>query len=817
MAITALMEDRITENGHIINLFTRTAPNTWVFKNYIQNYGPGTDGGLTISAGSVEPTQAEKIGAIAELEFDPDNPQQQNESLYFYGQGFPTRDKIQKLGNDALWDDLAGNVSFGAWWYNNAYWVLVPDDANPTICVRKSTDGGVTWTKVDAGNQPNFFEVPGPLFRYDDVTHKIYLWRPDDQNDDTSFVFQAFNLVTELWEAPFGHINLASSENNTNSSNGIIRFPNGDLGVFYYRGNGGNSTLYYRLYASGVWGSEISVAVGTRDTANTGLTVIIDPSKELIHVFYPDTVAGVATLGFNYRTVTHSGTVSGVIFNFPPRQTYGLGFAIINDGNILIPYFDTTGNSSGGQSSVFVAPLATGQFVEELIPVQAGQEATDPYLGFMLFLPAMPASLTLMKTVSGGNASPSAWLLSANGPTPISGNGGASGMVTPGTYILSESGGNNNYIAGSWFCVGGSQTGPNSVVVGANDTVVCTITNLLIGCPTGQPSTIYLWQPSFVEKPETIQDRAGDWDDFGGASYMRGFKLRADSNNNVKFLLFRNADNNNTVTFYGGPLTGAIQHDGEQEITYFFAPPFVSHMARYEPQDTVNWRYFGIEWIKDAWPELSQHYSAWINMGTPEAKFIQGAVIPLDTNGNNTSIVIQNAGGNTTTISANTTAGQKTPVPFSWTPFIGHEVQLIPSGPVRIWVDEIVWVFEPTPEVAAKWITQWTALGSKGYKTVPRIEFAYASNSNVTLTVESFDGASANNVTLPSTSGVMNKVLVTPTFNKGTLYRLSATSNNNDLQVYQNDCIVFRADWGRLEEMYPYKLLGRDFGDQARI
>lgn len=391
MSITALMEDRITENGHIINLFTRTAPNTWVFTNYIQNYGPGTDGGLSISAGAVEPTQDEKIGAIAELEFDPTNPDPaQNESLYFYGQGFPTRDKIQILGilgSDSLWDDLAGNVSFGAWRYNNTYWVLVPDTTDPTICVRKSVDEGTTWTKVDAGNQPDFFQVPGPLFRYDDVTHKIYLWRPDDPIDDTSFVLQAFNLVTELWETPFGALTLDSSENDTNSSNGIIRFPNGDFGVFYYRDNGG-STLYYRLYASGAWGSEIVVAVGTRDTNKTGLTVIIDPSKELIHVFYPDTTAGVSTLGFNYRTVTHSGTVSDVIFNFPPRHTNGLGFGIINDGNIFIPYFDTTGNSSGGQSSVFVAPLATGQFVEELIPVQPGQEATDPYLGFNLFLPS---------------------------------------------------------------------------------------------------------------------------------------------------------------------------------------------------------------------------------------------------------------------------------------------------------------------------------------------------------------------------------------------------------------------------------------------
>jgi hypothetical protein len=332
-----------------------------------------------------------------------------------------------------------------------------------------------------------------------------------------------------------------------------------------------------------------------------------------------------------------------------------------------------------------------------------------------------------------------------------------------------------------------------------------------------QVTQLYLWQPSFVDKPETISTRAGDWDDFGGAAYVRGFKLRADTSGANKTFLIRNSDDNTLYAFAGGPGPSVINHNGEQEITYYFPTPFVSHMARYEPQGTGEMRYFGMEWLRDAWPELSTISSPWMNMGTPEAKYFQGAVITMDTGGKDVEITIKSSDGPTRSITANTTAGEKTPVPFSWTPFIAHEVQLVPSAPVRIWWDEIVWVWEPTPEVAATWETQWTALGGPGYKHIPRIEAAYASSSAVTLTVSSYDGTSPAVITLPGTGGAMRKQLLTPTLNKGQLYKFSIISPEPDLQVFMNDWIVWVADWGRGEGARAYRNLGRDFGDKARI
>ncbi len=89
------------------------------------------------------------------------------------------------------------------------------------------------------------------------------------------------------------------------------------------------------------------------------------------------------------------------------------------------------------------------------------------------------AHLKLVKTVvndNGGTASATDWTLSASGPTPISGAGGAESDVDAGKYDLSESGGPSGYTSGSWVCVGGTQIGA-SVTLANGESATCTITN----------------------------------------------------------------------------------------------------------------------------------------------------------------------------------------------------------------------------------------------------------------------------------------------------------------------------------------------------
>jgi hypothetical protein len=97
-----------------------------------------------------------------------------------------------------------------------------------------------------------------------------------------------------------------------------------------------------------------------------------------------------------------------------------------------------------------------------------------------------PATLTLRKTVTndnGGTQLPTAWTLSAAGPTAISGATGSAAVtnatVNPGTYTLSESATPTGYTASSYSCVknGGAAVVGNNITLAAGDAATCTINN----------------------------------------------------------------------------------------------------------------------------------------------------------------------------------------------------------------------------------------------------------------------------------------------------------------------------------------------------
>ena len=93
------------------------------------------------------------------------------------------------------------------------------------------------------------------------------------------------------------------------------------------------------------------------------------------------------------------------------------------------------------------------------------------------------AHLTLVKVVNndnGGDALATAWTLSADGPTPISGAGGVDSDVNAGTYALSESVGPDGYTAGDWNCVGEGtfDGGLDTIALALGESATCTIENV---------------------------------------------------------------------------------------------------------------------------------------------------------------------------------------------------------------------------------------------------------------------------------------------------------------------------------------------------
>lgn len=96
----------------------------------------------------------------------------------------------------------------------------------------------------------------------------------------------------------------------------------------------------------------------------------------------------------------------------------------------------------------------------------------------------IPPSLELVKVVvndHGGVLTAGAWTLSADGPTDISGPGGATSgpLFEAGIYALSEGSvvpGAGDYSTGPWQCVGGTQN-DSSITLDIGESAVCTIIN----------------------------------------------------------------------------------------------------------------------------------------------------------------------------------------------------------------------------------------------------------------------------------------------------------------------------------------------------
>ncbi len=162
------------------------------------------------------------------------------------------------------------------------------------------------------------------------------------------------------------------------------------------------------------------------------------------------------------------------------------------------------------------------------------------------------------------------------------------------------------------------------------------------------------------------------------------------------------------------PTTITVNHDGRSEKPYAF-PPIVAHLMRFVP--ATAWALFKFRWIFDPYPEMAALIPEVNDNGYAGDKWYQGLVITADSGGTPVNLFVADDSGNTqATISLNHNGKQERP--YSFTPFEGHQVQLIPAGPIRFWSAR--WVFEPLPELTSIWTTQLTSLGN--FVDLPTVE-----------------------------------------------------------------------------------------------
>jgi len=162
------------------------------------------------------------------------------------------------------------------------------------------------------------------------------------------------------------------------------------------------------------------------------------------------------------------------------------GWGVTRDGflegdSATLDETTTIGNSLCSLDSGKVTS-ANGATVNGALPYNTGPLAGGLNTFTITNTVTCDAHLTLVKVVDHGNTGDTtpatAWTLTADGPTTLSGAGGAEGDVPPGSYDLSESG-PTTYSASSWSCVGGTQQGA-SVTLGLGESATCTITNTAV-------------------------------------------------------------------------------------------------------------------------------------------------------------------------------------------------------------------------------------------------------------------------------------------------------------------------------------------------
>lgn len=209
----------------------------------------------------------------------------------------------------------------------------------------------------------------------------------------------------------------------------------------------------------------------------------------------------------------------------------------------------------------------------------------------------------------------------------------------------------------------------------------------------------------------------------------------------------------------------------------------------------------------------------WTDCGDPGLKYFQGYKLDGDTFGVSKDIQIRDADTGNLHVPQPTLTNhpgrQRMPYSFG-TPFLAHMVRRESLDKVPWRKFGITYVWEPSPEFTYTWKTQRTSHGLSGFHHVQRMLFTYAANGDVILTVTAFDGVSPAVVTLPTTGGIPQKVVVVFTFNKGLLYQYSAISTAS-FQIWKDDLEVIVGDWGRQGAYNNYPLLGGNRGDSATI
>lgn len=180
----------------------------------------------------------------------------------------------------------------------------------------------------------------------------------------------------------------------------------------------------------------------------------------------------------------------------------------------------------------------------------------------------------------------------------------------------------------------------------------------------------------------------------------------------------------------------------------------------------------------------------WIDLG--RATFLQGLRIIVDTLGTERTFQVQYDGGLVgATLTANSNG--ELMIPYSFTPFVCHEIRLIPTDGGEWRLFKVEPIGEPMPELATTWTTQSTTHGFQGYFSHREAWIALMDASTDAQLYVTVDGL-LYQYNVPGTPRFSKSRIILPPM-KGLSVSYSVRSPN-PFRLFVKDCEMHVKEWG---------------------
>lgn len=209
--------------------------------------------------------------------------------------------------------------------------------------------------------------------------------------------------------------------------------------------------------------------------------------------------------------------------------------------------------------------------------------------------------------------------------------------------------------------------------------------------------------------------------------------------------------------------------------------------------------------------DITTRATDWDDLGYYGAKFIQGVIIRANTYNANKLVHVQRAtaDGEETmlTLTLNHDGEAQIAYPLAstgWDPFIGELIRLKGADDVAWNLLSYRFVWEPAPELATQWETQFTSNEWPGYGHCRALTFGYEASAPFVFTL-TYDDRDQTYI-LPSTGGLYKRVyfVLCPGKGKSVRYRWKTDLPG---RLYKRDLVVWAQGWGLgggYQELKPF-------------